>query len=89
MKKILSLLTFVAAAAPVMSQTIDIATCRNPSGMAYRHYTGNNDQKEAGWTEEKITNGVVSVIKDSVGKFDILFIDSRKSQFLLPKTGDG
>ena len=85
--KISGLLALSFAVTPAIGQSIDIATCRNPSGTAYRHFSGSNDKNDSGWSDDKITNGVVSLTKDATGKFDILYIDFRKKPISVIQDG--
>ena len=85
--KISGFLVLTLSAMPAIGQSIDIATCRNPSGTAYRHFSGNSDKKDSGWSDDKISNGVVSLTKDATGKFDILYIDFRKKPISVIQDG--
>lgn len=87
MIKSLSFVVLICLAAPVLGQSIDIATCRNPSGTTYRHYSGNNDKNASGWSEERISNGLISLTKDAAGKFDLLFVDTRKKPISMIQEG--
>ena len=81
------LLALIFVAVPAMGESIEITTCRNPSGTAYRHFSGNNDAKASGWSEEKISNSVVSLTKDTAGKFDLLYVDFRKKPISMTQEG--
>lgn len=58
-------------------QAQEIATCRAPSGKAYYHFAGLMNKANAGWTEDKITDGVMTLIRTD-DKLDLLFVDARK-----------
>jgi hypothetical protein len=71
----------------VMAQTTDLTTCRNPSGKAFRHFTGPQDKSGAGWSDEQIRNGVLTLVQGQDGKFDMLFIDVRKKPISMTQDG--
>lgn len=56
----------------------DIAQCSNPSGKGYFPYLGKVAKKSAGWDDEKITGGIVTLSKIGVDEYDIRFVDSTK-----------
>lgn len=85
--KISGLLVLIFVAMPAIGQSINIATCRNPSGTAYRHFSGLNDKKDSGWSDEKISNGLISLTKDATGKFDLLYVDVRKTPISMIQDG--
>ena len=87
MAKILHVFALVFAAMPAIGQSLEIATCRNPSGMVYRHFSGNNDKKDSGWGEDKISSGLISLTKDKTGKFDMLYVDVRKKPISMTQDG--
>lgn len=58
-------------------QAQEITTCRSPTGKAYYHFAGLIDKANAGWTEDKITGGVMTLIRTE-DKLDLLFVDALK-----------
>lgn len=78
----LSLTTLVAS-----SQQADIATCRNPAGKAYRHLNGLVDKRDAGWVDENISNGVLTLVLSANGSMDMLFIDARNKPISMTQDG--
>lgn len=56
----------------------DIAQCSNPSGKGYFPYLGRVPKKSAGWDDEKVTGGIVTLTRIGKDDYDILFVDSTK-----------
>lgn len=56
----------------------DIASCSNPIGTGYFPETGIVTAKDSGWSEEKITGGIIKLTKRGTNEYDILFVDTRK-----------
>jgi hypothetical protein len=56
----------------------DIASCSNPIGTGYFPETGIVTAKDSGWSEEKITGGIIKLTKRGANEYDILFVDTRK-----------
>lgn len=65
----------------------DVAQCSNPSGKGYYPFLGMVAKKSAGWDDEKITGGIVTLSKISADEYDILFVDSTKR--IISSKGDG
>lgn len=57
---------------------IDIAQCSNPSGKSYYPELGLLTKKNSGWTDDKITGGLIKLSKIGKDKFDISFVDTTK-----------
>lgn len=76
MKKTLSFLVMTMAA--IAAQATEIATCRDPMGRAYFHYSNLGQKDRSGWNEEKITGGTFSLSQADNGEFDVLYVDWRK-----------
>lgn len=68
-------------------QAQEITTCRNPSGKSFYHYAGMAGKAQSGWTDDKITGGVVSLVKGSDNKFDMLYFDSRAKPISMVQDG--
>ena len=56
----------------------DIAQCSNPSGKSYYPELGLVTKKNSGWSDDKITDGLIKLTKTGKDKFDITFVDSTK-----------
>ena len=63
---------------PSVSLALDVAKCANPSGMVYYPYLG-VPKKNAGWHDDKISDGRFTLNRLAAGKYDILFTDATKS----------
>lgn len=72
---------------PGMVSASSIAQCSSPKGYSYYPEIGHIGQDSAGWKEDQISQGKVTLIKDSDGKFDILFIDA--SETITSSRSDG
>lgn len=73
--------SIVFAALTVASGAVwskDIAQCSNPSGKGYYPNIGLVSKGQSGWEDEKITNGLVSLVKNDTNEYDILFVDATK-----------
>ncbi len=70
-----------------LAQSQDLATCRSPSGKAFRHFSGGQDQEGAGWSDERIRNGVVTLTQAADGRFDMLFVDVRNKPISMSQDG--
>jgi hypothetical protein len=55
-----------------------IAQCSNQSGKSYYPLVGMMDKSRAGWTDDGITGGLVTLSKLGKDDYDILFIDAYK-----------
>jgi hypothetical protein len=66
---------------------LDVAQCSNPKGKSYYPYLGAMDKKNAGWTDDGITDGITTLTKSSDGQYDILFVDAFKR--IISTIGDG
>lgn len=64
----------------------EVATCREPAGRAYYHFTGLTKKSDAGWTDDKISNGVITLTKNG-NDVDILYLDVRRKP--ISSTQDG
>ena len=62
----------------VSAESTYIAICRDPSGKAFRHFSGPQDKATAAWSDEKIGGGVVTLVQGTDGAFDMLYVDVRK-----------
>ena len=71
----------------VAAQSTDIAICRDPSGKAFRHFSGPQDKAGAGWSDEKISGGVVTLVQGKDGDFDMLYVDVRKKPISMIQDG--
>ena len=69
------------------AQSSDITTCRNPSGKAFRHYSGAQEKDVAGWSDEQISNGVITLVRNPDGSFDILYVDVRNKPISVTQDG--
>lgn len=65
----------------------EIATCRNPVGTAFRHFNGLQDKGTAGWSEEKISNGVFTLMRKPDGTLDMLYVDTRQKPISMSQDG--
>lgn len=83
MKNLLFLLLFL----PQIIYATTIANCQNPEGHAYFPYAGMSPENMAGWDKDKITNGIVQLVQDEEGKFDIQFVDA--SKLIISAKADG
>ena len=84
MKRALALGFLGVASAAVNSQ--EIATCRNPAGRAFYHLDGAVGKSDSGWTDDKISGGVFTLVRN--GKdIDLLYVDIRKKP--ISSTQDG
>ena len=70
-----------------IAQSQELATCRNPTGKAYRHFSGVQDKAGSGWDDERIRNGVVTLVQASDGQFDMLFVDARNKPISMMQDG--
>jgi len=57
----------------------DITTCKDPKGYAHFHHKGIVGEDDAGWRENKITDGLLTLKKLASGKYDILIRDATNS----------
>jgi len=73
-----SLLSIIFLLISHVAFAIDIASCSNPVGKAYFPEIGLVPKSKSGWDQDKVTNGMVKLIKTSEGKYDILFVDATK-----------
>ena len=65
----------------------EITTCRNPSGKSFFHYSGIVGKAQSGWTDDKITGGVVTLVKGRDNKFDMLYLDVRGKPISMMQDG--
>jgi hypothetical protein len=73
MLKFIIVLLALLASTETMAQ--EIATCRNPSGKAFFHFAGLVPKDKAGWDDDKISNGVITLTKIGPDAYDILYVD--------------
>lgn len=85
---IVGILAFATMAAKAKEQGDEIATCREPSGKSYYHFTtGLVSKKESGWHDDKISGGVFRVLHAQDGSFDILYVDGRNKPISMAQDG--
>lgn len=60
------------------SFAVEIASCYNPSGKAYYPELGLVTKKDSGWSDDKITGGIIKLSKIGEDKYDIVFVDATK-----------
>ena len=82
---IAALMSLVSIAAIAQSQ--ELATCRNPTGKAYRHFSDAQDKADSGWHDERISIGVVTLVQASDGSFDMLYVDVRNKPISMMQDG--
>lgn len=70
-----------------LAQSHEITTCRSPMGKGFRHFTGPQDKASSGWSDEKISNGIVTLVQGTDGNFDMLYVDSRKKPISMIQDG--
>lgn len=87
MFKITFALVLSWSATSLLAQSTDLATCRSPVGKAFRHFTGPQDKNGAGWSDEQIRNGVVTLVQGPDGKFDMLYVDTRNKPISMTQDG--
>ena len=83
-KKILLL---IAIAGTSLTYAQEITSCKNPEGYAYTHYSGLVPKASSGFTKDKITGGMVTLLKLGENKYDILFVDFYRQ--IISAVGDG
>ena len=74
---LLTLVIFIGFTGSVFAEKI--ASCNNASGYSNYHHAGILGKKQSGWTEDKITGGIFTVIKTNEKEYDILFTDASKT----------
>ncbi len=65
-------------ASSTAAQSQEITTCRNPSGKAYFHFSGQLSKDASGWVDDKISDGVFTLTQGADGSVDILYVDIYK-----------
>lgn len=85
--KTICALCAVLASTGAYSQQADIATCRSPAGKVYRHFNGILEKADAGWSDDKISGGVLTLVRTSNGTLDMLFIDARNKPISMTQDG--
>lgn len=70
-----------------IAQSEEIATCRNPSGRAFYHFNGLNNKTGSGWSDDKISNGVITLVRAADGNFDMLYVDMRSKPISMTQDG--
>ena len=80
-----TLISFTTCAA--IAQSEEIATCRNPSGKAFYHFNGLSDKAGSGWADDKISNGVTTLVRATDGTFDMLYVDIRGKPISMAQDG--
>jgi hypothetical protein len=81
------LIAMLVVAGGASAQSEEITTCRNPSGRAYYHFNGQVGKADSGWTDDKISNGVVTLMRAADGTLDMLFIDVRGKPVSMTQDG--
>ncbi len=74
MKLLTTIFALCAVASATNAQTI--ATCQDPDGYSYYHYSGVVPKGNSGFTQDKITGGRVTLQKLGAKKYDIVFHDA-------------
>lgn len=85
MLKLFGAVVLAATAAAIHAQ--ELTTCRNPSGFSFYHYAGLVKKAQSGWTDDKTTNGVVTLVKGNDNKFDMLYVDGRAKPISMVQDG--
>ena len=70
-----------------IAQSEEIATCRNPSGRAFYHFNGLSEKAGLGWVDDKITNGVTTLVRAQDGSLDMLYVDIRGKPISMAQEG--
>lgn len=70
-----------------MANAQEMTTCRNPVGTAFRHFNGMQDKGSAGWSEDKIGNGVITLVRKQDGSLDMLYMDTRQKPISMSQDG--
>lgn len=70
----------------VFGQETKIAHCENPQGKSYFPYLGLVQEKDAGWDENGISNGIFELIATDE-KLDVRYVDSANR--IMSSVGDG
>lgn len=68
----------LALVASIGAHAADIASCSNPEGHAYFPELGLVGEKDRGWSNDKITGGLIKLVKLTEGGYDVLFVDATK-----------
>lgn len=71
--------TIVTITAHSADSTVTVATCKEPSGYSYYHEGGMLSKKDSGFTEDKITGGLFTLVRIGQKEYDLLFVDASKS----------
>jgi hypothetical protein len=85
--KAICALSALLATAGAHSQQADIAACRSPAGKVYRHFSGTAEKADAGWSDDKISEGVLTLVRTPTGTLDMLFIDVRNKPISMTQDG--
>ena len=85
--KAICALSALLATTGANSQQAEIATCRSPAGKVFRHFSGIVEKADAGWSDEKISEGVLTLVRTSNGTLDMLFIDARNKPISMTQDG--
>lgn len=70
-----------------MAQSEEIATCRSPLGKAFYHFNGLSDKAGSGWSDDKISKGVTTLVRAADGSLDMLFVDIRGKPISMTQEG--
>jgi hypothetical protein len=81
------LLVFSALCFSCLAHSAQIATCSKPSGYVYFHSAGIVKKEDSGWTTDKVSKGLFSVVQDAEGNTDLLFVDGRDKPFSSKEDG--
>jgi hypothetical protein len=84
MKKTICLSLFLFSS-HVLSQ--NIATCGGTEGYAFHHHHGIINKSDSGFTKDKISGGLTTLLKKPDGSYDILMVDTRKKIISLTEDG--
>jgi hypothetical protein len=57
----------------------NIATCKDPAGYVYYHYSGLMEKEKSGFSEDRILGGLFTLVKLPDGEYDLLFVDGRQA----------
>jgi hypothetical protein len=75
MKKLLLVIFLSLNTTYIFSQT-QIAACENPKGYIFYPHIHPVPKNKSGWTQDAITGGKSIFVRNTDGKYDLLFTDS-------------
>ena len=74
------IIAVLVAAMPIAAISADtIVTCKNPAGYGNYHYAGIVSKEKSGFTDDKITGGLFTLVRVNKKEYDILFVDVRQT----------